>query len=560
MSSELDGLEPVLMADEIQGNILGGFNKDHQAVLPLYFGDDPAAVAEVRGWLGAVLGTITWLREVVDYKRERRLRVAEAGEDEPEGMSALWRSIAFSFPGLRKLTEQALAFEPTFRDGLPSASFRLGDPAREGAPGNVSTWLFGRRDNIPDILFIIAGDDPAEVERAVAAFLAEAGAAGITCPHFDIGHDLSFYSNEELQFPRGREHFGFKDGVSQPGVRGRMSADPADFLTSRTVPDPGPPGSSQPEFSAPGRPLVCAGEFVLGYRRQNESFARRSVAPYKLGPEPFAPDRSAVGPHWAKNGSFLVYRRLRQDVPAFNRFLEAEAARVAQVPGFEDMTAEKLGALLVGRWRSGAPFLRSTSQDNPRLGTHDGANNAFGFMPPPQDPADGFDAPIPDPLGQVCPQANHIRKVNPRDANTDQGQASKTLVRRLLRRGIPYGTPLPFGSTEDSGGPDRGLLFLSYQASLRDQFEFLANAWMNDRAKPTPQFAPPSGVGFDMIVGQNPNPAENHERFCLLKRQGAEARVATNELPEKQWVTATGGGYFFAPSQSAMRDILVGQQ
>jgi hypothetical protein len=48
MSSELDILEPILMADEIQGNVLGGFNKDHQAIMLLRFGDTPAAVAAVR--------------------------------------------------------------------------------------------------------------------------------------------------------------------------------------------------------------------------------------------------------------------------------------------------------------------------------------------------------------------------------------------------------------------------------------------------------------------------------------------------------------------------------
>lgn len=123
MSSELDILEPILMADEIQGNVLGGFNKDHQAILPLRFGDTPTAVAAVRLWLASILPAITWLREVVDYKRMRRRRIA-AESREPD-MPALWRNIAFSYPGLRKLTEQADAFDPIFRDGLPAASFRL---------------------------------------------------------------------------------------------------------------------------------------------------------------------------------------------------------------------------------------------------------------------------------------------------------------------------------------------------------------------------------------------------------------------------------------------------
>lgn len=555
MSSELDILEPILMADEIQGNVLGGFNKDHQAILPLRFGDTPTAVAAVRSWLASILPAITWLREVVDYKRVRRRRIA-AESREPD-MPALWRNIAFSYPGLRKLTEQADAFDPIFRDGLPAASFRLGDPGQEGVDGNVSTWLVGKPGEIPDLLFIIAGDDPAQLEGEVETFLRRAKDAGLDCPFYDIGHDLSYYSTETVQFPKGREHFGFKDGVSQPGIRGRMSVTPGDFLTPRTRPDIGDPGSALPQFSAPGQPLVCVGEFVLGYRRQSDSFARRTAAPWKLGPEPFTPDPTAVAPYWARNGSFLVYRRLRQDVPGFNRFLLEEAVRLAQTTEFSGLTAEMLGAMLVGRWCSGAPFLRSQAGDSPLLGSSDGPNNAFGFMPA-QDPADGFPVPVPDPLGLVCPQASHIRKVNPRDLPTDQGSPNTTLVHRILRRGIPYGPPLPFGATKEPEKQNRGLLFISYQSSIREQFEFLASSWMNDRSKPTAQFSPPGGSGFDMIVGQNPNTSEDRDRFCLVGR--SNARVSTTGQLQRQWVIPAGGGYFFAPSQSAVRDVLAQSQ
>src|SRR2546425_444171 len=45
MSAEFDLLEPVVAANEIQGNILGGFNKDHQAILPLRFDSGAASVS-----------------------------------------------------------------------------------------------------------------------------------------------------------------------------------------------------------------------------------------------------------------------------------------------------------------------------------------------------------------------------------------------------------------------------------------------------------------------------------------------------------------------------------
>ena len=537
------------MADEIQGNVLGGFNKDHQAVLPLHFGDSPTAIVAARVWLSSVvLPHITWLPEVVEFKRRRRVHMAAAGV-ELQAPQVVWHAIAFSFPGLRKLTGQADAFEPIFKDGLPAATHRLGDPQGAGVPGDVHEWKIGAPGHVPDALAILAGDDPQVVQNAVDDFLVTARSFGVECPVFDIGHDLAAYSTASAPFPSGHEHFGFKDGISQPGIRGRMTASATDFLTPRNMPAPPDPGSSEPEFSAPGQPLVCVGEFVLGYPRQLDTHGRGADSPWKLGPEPFVPDPTAVAPFWARNGSFLVYRRLRQDVPAFNRFLQDQARELSRFPEFAGLTSEQLGSLLVGRWPSGAPVLRAPvldppAADNPSLGRTDGANNGFGFNGPEADPHDGFSPAIADPFGRVCPQAAHIRKVNPRNLNTDQGALTATLVRRILRRGIPFGAPLAFGATEDPSGQERGLLFLAYMASIRDQFEFLTASWMNSSSKPTPQL-PPTNSGFDMLVGQ-----ASGERFCLLGRQAA--RVSSTG----RWVIPTGGGYFFAPSRAAIRDVI----
>ena len=69
MIDPLDRLEPVLAADEIQGNVLGGFNKDHQAVIALRFEGGAASLIAVRAWLNSFVPGVTWLREVVEYKR-----------------------------------------------------------------------------------------------------------------------------------------------------------------------------------------------------------------------------------------------------------------------------------------------------------------------------------------------------------------------------------------------------------------------------------------------------------------------------------------------------------
>jgi deferrochelatase/peroxidase EfeB len=164
---------------------------------------------------------------------------------------------------------------------------------------------------------------------------------------------------------RGHEHFGFKDGISQPAVRGRISDAQDDFLTPRYV-DPADPRAEL--FSAPGSALVYPGQFVFGYQRQDHN---------SDGGAPFDP---TIVPAWAKNGSYLVFRRLRQDVAAFRNEMSKQAEHLAKNPGFAGTTALALAAKLVGRWPSGAPLARSPQADDEALGKNDFANNYFAFQ------------------------------------------------------------------------------------------------------------------------------------------------------------------------------------
>ena len=136
-----------------------------------------------------------------------------------------------------------------------------------------------------------------------------------------------------------------------------------------------------------------------------------------------------------------------------------------------------------------------------------------------------------DPAGVRFPRFSHIRKAYPRDVLSDEPQRH-----RLLRRGIPYGPPLPAGILQDDG-QDRGLLFLAYQASLERQFEHVQRRWFNDGSFPRP------GDGPDPLVGQPRGP-----RRARLRQKGGR----TTELHLAQFVSVTAGGYFFAPSIRAL--------
>jgi Dyp-type peroxidase family len=519
-------LEPLLDWDDIQGNVLGGFHKDYQTLLGFKFGDPVRAKAFLRD----LAAWVTPLREVVQFKAERRRRMKQTGA-EPRDMRATWVAAAFSFDGLRALTADAAMFlDHEFRNGLPASSPRLGDPA-----GSTASWKTGAPGHVPDLLLIVAADSEDDCNKVVGSLATSAVAAGRSLGDEETGRDLGTYSDESVKFPSGHEHFGFKDGVSQPGIRGVLPN--GSFLTPRLL----PPDSNddEPAYAAPGQPLVCAGQFVLGYAQQIDTFPRVAGPPVSLGTVP-----GAAAPGWARNGSFLVFRRLRQDVGAFRDFVAQAAAQL----GRPDLPAPRLAALLVGRWPSGAPVIRSPTGDDPAQATADRIN-AFAFGD------DNAALHLPnDSQGVVCPVAAHIRKVNPRDEDTDQGAASATLVRRILRRGIPYGPPLADGAS-DPGFVDRGLLFLSYQASISLQFEFLASQWMNNSILPRNPSGLAKGLGFDMVVGQN---TTDRTRFAYIRSSppGTDDHISTQNFSPKDWIVPTGGGYFFTPARSAIKEIL----
>ena len=166
---------------------------------------------------------------------------------------------------------------------------------------------------------------------------------------------------------RGHEHFGFRDGISQPGIRG---------LTRRSRPQ------REPDQGLPGQDLIWPGEFVFGYPTQRPDDVHR--------PGPAVPLPTA----WARNGSFMVFRRLEQLVPEFHRFIAAHAAAL-------EIGADLLGARLFGRWQSGAPLERAPLRDDIALANDKLRNNDFDY---------GDDA-----FQRRCPYAAHIRKTYPRD-------------------------------------------------------------------------------------------------------------------------------------------------
>lgn len=118
--------------------------------------------------------------------------------------------------------------------------------------------------------------------------------------------------------------------------------------------------------------------------------------------------------------------------------------------------AELLGARLTGRWKSGAPIAITPLRDDPALAADPQRRNKFEFNPSSQ---------------EACPFAAHVRKMNPRG---DIPQATGINPHRVIRRGIQYGPEVSAKERANNRTEkDRGLLFVSYQSSLKDGFQFL---------------------------------------------------------------------------------------
>lgn len=533
--------EELLAVHEIQGNILAGFNKDHQHFLFLRIHDREIA----KRWLQTLAPRIATTAEVLAFNRLYRSLRTRAGGD-PQGLSATWINLAFTISGLAKLTspQAVAAFEHLdfpFYAGLQQRSTLLGDPTAATEEGHTSHWRVGGENNPVDLLLMIASDQPDLLAQTVAGLQAELAALPLTA-NGKLALEPIFEQPAEARADKpGHEHFGFKDSVSQPGVRGRVSRAAGDFLTPRLL---RPDDPLAPQLARPGQPLLWPGQFILGYQTQNNQ--------HPTQPGPLLRPR----PAWTRNGSFLVVRRLKQNVTGFWQFLTVTAAQLASRPGFAGMTAERLGTLLVGRWPSGAPLMRAPLADSAALARDGLANNHFFYgvdTPPlaltvPTYPGDNFPQAREDFLGAVCPHFAHVRKVNPRDMGTDTGGANDTLTRLILRRGIPFGTPMadPLQPTPTDLHGERGLMFLCYQSSIANQFEFLMTHWTNSPNQP-------QAGGIDPIIGQREDALG--KRIRQLELQGTDGSKETIMWPA-DWVIPTGGDYFFAPSISALTKTL----
>ncbi len=496
--------EPRLDAEDIQGNILPGFRRRHQLLVYYRAGSESV----LRSALAALAPRVTPMTPVIRHRDARKTALSE-GAPEPE-LSDLWVNLALGAAALDQLGESGVqALDTAFKVGMRPA--RTGDPwkptdaANAHNPWTPANWYVGKPCTPLDLLLILAFDDWTQAGGDI--LLAALAATGLEEINRDAGERL----------PGDTEHFGFAHGISQIGVRGEVEIDgKIRPITTRY----GVPPRNGIEYGRPGQPLAWPGQFLVGTATD-----ANNVDP---------------SPKRYRNGTFLVFRRLSQDVAAFEEDTEAMAEQL-------DLRATELRAAIVGRWPSGAALMRHASEP----ATADGPLAVNYFLFGTQCPdlelaqgavigADGDPSPM---RGLSCPAFAHIRKVNPRDLPTDLGNAQMTQGFQMLRRGVPFG---PAFDRTNPANPvnavSRGLLFLAYQRRPELQFETLNTSWMNTNDGPGPG-------GFDLLVGQKVSLVTGAYQTRDAQLYDAPAPAPGRGLTvDRAWVKPSGGAYLFAPS------------
>jgi Dyp-type peroxidase family len=398
-------------------------------------------------------------------------------------------NISFSAKGLKKIQQatgvDANTKEPIFEAGMKSQAVKeLADPKGENSdPKWEQQWL--TNEGVDGVL-LVAGNTSGLVQEKLDRIL----------KLFGDSVKLAFKESGNVRPDehKGKEHFGYMDGISEPAV--------ADL-----------PKLTKEELHVPkGQDTIAQGIILCG--RPGDA-------------------KAALRPEWTIDGSFLAFRKLKQNVQDFDSFLQTSANSLGV---FKD----QLGARLVGRWKSGCPVNLQADFDDLGIGKDKERNLDFEFD------TDGIDITNINP-GQalpakrlICPIGAHIRKTNPRGDQPKGGRAAVN-VHRIIRSGIPYGP-------EISANPnaERGLLFACYQSNLDQGFQFIQKIWANNEVF---RF---QGGGVDAIMGQTNDKTEVN--MLGLFPQDATRPLALPGV--NRFVVPRGGEYFFSPSMKALTGVL----
>ena len=476
------------LLNDIQGNILRGHGRNHSVHLFLQFTADNDEQKEVvKQWIRSFAQQyITSAKQQSDDAQRYR------EENIPGGLFA---NFFLSMSGYLHLgfDYSQTPNDPFFRAGMKDLQniALLGDPPPQ-------SWEVGFQNEI-HALVLMADDDLVGLLQQVNRIQNQLPRV-INIVQREDGFILRNKARQII------EHFGFVDGISQPLFLQR------DLAKAR---------KNDGDFKQwdPRAPLSLL--LVKDPNGQTED----------------------------SYGSYLVYRKLEQNVKGFRTAQQQLAAKLG-------ISADLAGAYAVGRFYDGTPV---TIADTPISTTSTStsifqklkrliAQNVFGIKREEHVPAptNNFNY-AEDMKGARCPFHAHIRKTNPRG---DTGRIKppdipleEEKMHRIARRGISYGENNLQAEPEEGSG----LLFLCFQGDILNQMGVLQTVWANDK-----NFVEPK-VGEDPIIGQGgPFPDGSNQNW---PKQWNQSESGTEPFNFSLWVRMQGGENFFAPSISFLKSL-----
>ncbi len=535
--------------DDIQGNIVRAYGRYNYPVAR-YFFLQFTDLSKARPFVGAVRRKVTTAARWTAERPETTL------------------NIGFTFFGLWALglpTRLLQELPDAFFAGIRARAYALGDrdPAavavgQEGwdkhwdtlwqenrvddskTAGNVHVWISINAQVEPGT------DTPVEKIEEETEWLIDLcereleGGVRIMTGHGSHA-DIPFQAATALfeTLPDGtrratpKEHFGYTDGISDPVFAGQY---PPEIERERVI------GRGKWMDPETGWQPLATGEFLLGHVDESQALP------------PTAPP-----PEFMRNGSFMVYRKLHQNVDAFRNAMDVEAERYAAATGVDAEAARAtVAAKVVGRWKDGVPLAKAPDYAAWRaLAAEKGFDDPETAREAYQRyfrTAEASDFRYGDDMdGARCPLGAHLRRANTRDqldpdnqpgAKNPEATSRLNKRRRILRRGLPYGPSDPDAGSDDG---EQGIIFMAICADIFRQFEFIQQQWME--------------YGLDFHTGNTPCPligrgAEGKIHVIQADPEGAAPPFIMREM--KTFVETRGGDYFFLPSMTALRLIEMG--
>ncbi len=493
---------------DIQGNIIkayGSYNYQKARYLLFRVNDGDKG----RQFVGAIATKVT---SAVPWGKLEGNAVA--------GKPQATTNIAFTYMGLQalELPDASLrGFPEDFMMGMAERKEILGDDG----PSDPKFWDRIWKEDV-HIWISINGQSIEAVEERYDWILQQIDACknGVTLlmgHRGETGEDNLPYQDASVLYdnngaPSPKEHFGYTDGIGDAVFEGQTNVAARALGRGKLTRD----GNWEP---------LATGEFLLGHVDEAMEYPRTAPTPALL----------------AHNGTYMVYRKLHENVGTFNRFLDEQSKTFS---GSKELLAAKFS----GRWRdNGAPIVNAP--DDTSKAEWDKRFAAADFAGKKRMLSDF--TYNEDMHGAKCPFSAHLRRINPRGSLEfgvrDAYETPGALVnrRRIIRRGLPYGTVKD--ATRDDG--NHGIIFMALNADIQRQFEFIQQQWIN--------YANDFKEGNDKEVLLGNHDADSPGKVVIHTDpdSGKPPHFVTN-IP--RLVETRGGGYFFIPSITAVKLIAAG--